>query len=152
MSTTPESKACLQVTCPDKPGIVAAVSSFLYSHGANITELDQHSTDPEGGTFFLRLEFQTPHLDVSRPALEKAFGEVVAQRFGMEWRISYAAERKRMALLVSKQEHALLEILWRTSRGELAADPTIVIGNHAEVGDAVRGFGLPFAHIPAVRE
>ena len=57
---------------------MAAVSNFFYNHGANITSLDQYSTDPEGGTFFMRLEFQTPHLDLSRPLLERTFGEAVA--------------------------------------------------------------------------
>ena len=78
-----ETTARLLIRCPDRPGIVAAVSNFLFHHGANITALDQYSTDPEGGTFFLRLEFQTPHLDVSRPLLERTFGETVGQRYGM---------------------------------------------------------------------
>ncbi|MCI0749722.1 MAG: ACT domain-containing protein, partial [Nevskiales bacterium] len=64
-----ETTARLLITCPDRPGIVSAVTTFLFQHGANITELDQHSTDPEGGTFFMRLEFQTPHLDLPRTAL-----------------------------------------------------------------------------------
>jgi len=106
-------EARLLITCPDRPGIVAAVSGFLYAHGANITDLQQYSTDPEGGTFFMRLAFTTPHLDLSRPALERAFQDVVASRFHMEWRLAYASERKRVAILVSKPAHALLELLWR---------------------------------------
>ena len=66
-----ETTARVLIRCPDRPGIVAAVSNFLYNHGANITALDQHSTDPEGGVFFMRLEFQTPHLDLSRAVLER---------------------------------------------------------------------------------
>ena len=62
--------ARLRATCPDKPGIIAAITNFLYSHNANITALDQHSTDAFGGTLYLRLEFQTPYLDMARPALE----------------------------------------------------------------------------------
>ena len=71
----PDTTARLLITCPDQPGIVAAVSNLLYNHGTNITALDQHSTDPADGTFFMRLEFQTPHLDISRDALERSFGE-----------------------------------------------------------------------------
>jgi formyltetrahydrofolate deformylase len=113
----------LLITCPDRPGIVSAVTSFLYNHGANITVLDQHSTDPEAGTFFMRLEFQTPHLDISRPVLERAFAEAVGGRFAMDWRISYAADPNHTAILVSKLDHALLELLWRASRSEVTVHP-----------------------------
>src|SRR3546814_10379046 len=92
MTTEPDTTARLLITCPDQPGIVAAVTTFLYQHRVNITELDQHSTDPEGGRFFLRLEFQTPKLDVPRAALETAFREAVASRFTMDWRISRSEE------------------------------------------------------------
>ncbi len=143
-----DTTARLLITCPDRPGIVAAVSGFLHNHGANITALDQHSTDPEGGTFFMRLEFQTPHLDLTRGALERAFADVVAARFQMDWRLSYAAERKRIGILASKTEHALLELLWRSSRGELPADVALVISNHRDVEAAVAGFGVPFHHVP----
>jgi formyltetrahydrofolate deformylase len=143
-----ETTATLLTRCPDQPGIVAAVSSFLYNHGANVTALDQHSTDPEGGTFFLRLEFQTPHLDVSRQLLETSFGEAVASRYGMDWRVTYADELKKVALMVSRHEHALLDLLWRWSRGELPAEITMVISNHPDLEEPVSAFGLPYHHIP----
>lgn len=148
MTTEPDTTARLLITCPDQPGIVAAVTSFLFRHGVNITELDQHSTDPEGGRFFLRLEFQTPHLDVPRAALETAFREAVASRFTMDWRISYAADKPRMAVLVSKHDHALLELLWRWQRGELRVDIPVVISNHADLRESVERFGVHFEHVP----
>ncbi|GAA6736610.1 formyltetrahydrofolate deformylase [Thermus oshimai] len=141
-------EARLLITCPDRPGIVAAVSGFLYAHGANITDLQQHSTDPEGGTFFMRLAFTTPHLDLSRPALERAFQEVVAERFGMDWRIAYASERKRTAILVSKPAHALLELLWRYRVGELPMDLRLVVSNHPDHREEVERFGVPYHHVP----
>jgi formyltetrahydrofolate deformylase len=144
--------ARILITCPDRPGIVAAVTNFLYSHGVNITTLDQHSTDPEGGVFFMRLEFQTPHMDLSRPALEKAFEEVLATRFKMDWQITYAAEKKKMAVLVSKYDHAVFEILWRWSRGELDCEILTVISNHPDLKAAVESFGVPFVHVPVTRE
>ncbi|GAB5521134.1 MAG: formyltetrahydrofolate deformylase [Rhodothermales bacterium] len=144
--------ARLLIRCPDRPGIVAAVSSFMYNHGANITALDQHSTDPEGGTFFTRLEFQTPHLDLSRGLLERAFGDAVAARYQMDWTLSYAAERKKMAIFVSKYDHALLELLWRSSRGELPTDVTMVVSNHPDLQAAVEAFSIPYHHIPVTRE
>ncbi len=148
MRHAPESVARLLITCPDKPGIVAAVTTFLANHGANITALDQYSTDPEGGTFFMRLEFQTPHLNIARPALESAFENVVARPFQMDWRISYAEDLKTMALLVSREEHCLLELLWRWSRGELPARLAMVISNHPDHARQVEAFGVPFQHVP----
>lgn len=151
-TSTDETTARLLVTCPDQPGIVAAISNFLYNHGANITALDQHSTDPEGGTFFMRLEFQTPHLDLSRDVLERSFAEAVAERYAMDWRISYAAEHKDMAIMVSKYDHAFMEVLWRWSRGELPANVTMVISNHPDLREETERFGVPYHHIPVTKE
>jgi len=148
MTTAPESTARLSVTCPDKPGIVSAVTTFLYHHGVNITELDQHSSDAFGGKFFLRLEFQTPTLDVTGEALQRAFGELVARRYEMDWRISFAAIKPRMAVLVSKHDHALMELLWRWQRGELRVDIPVVISNHPDLREAVERFGVRFEHVP----
>ncbi|OZC03376.1 formyltetrahydrofolate deformylase [Rubricoccus marinus] len=144
--------ARLLITCPDAPGIVAAVSGFLRNHGANITALDQHSTDPEGGRFFLRAEFTTPHLDLGAGALEAAFARVVAEPFEMEWRILYASRRQRLALMVSKVDHALLEILWLWRRGELDAEIPLVVSNHDALREEVERFGVAFHHIPVTRE
>lgn len=148
MTTQAGTTARLLITCPDRPGIVAAVTTFLFQHGANITELDQHSSESEGGRFFMRLEFQTPKVDLPRAALGEAFGAAVARRFEMGWHITYADERPRMAVLVSRHDHALLELLWRWSRGELPVNIPVVISNHADLRDAVERFGIPFVHVP----
>ncbi len=140
--------ARLRITCPDRPGIVSAVTTFLYAHGANIIDLDQHSTDPEGGTFFMRLEFYTPYLDLSREALETAFGEVVGSRFAMDWRLSYSDVKKRAAILVSRHDHCLMELLWRFARGELPCQVTMVISNHDDLRGSVEALGVPFFHVP----
>jgi formyltetrahydrofolate deformylase len=142
------STARLLIRCADRPGIVAAVTTFLFRHGANITELDQHSTDPTGGLFFMRLEFQTQGLDLGRLELERSFEETVARNFAMDWRIRYASERLRMAVLVSAHDHAALELLWRWQRGELAVDIPCVISNHDRLRTAVEVFGVPFHHVP----
>ncbi len=147
MTTSPETTARLTVACPDQPGIVSAVTTFLYHHGVNITELDQHSSDAFGGKFFLRLEFQTPTLDVTGEALIRAFGELVAPRYGMNWRIRFAADKPRMAILVSRHDHALMELLWRYARGELRVEIPLVISNHADLRAAVEGFGVRFEHV-----
>ena len=144
--------ARLLVTCPDKPGIISAVSTFLFNHGANITDFDQHSSDAHGGTFFLRLEFQTPDLDCSRDALRNNFATRVAEPYGMQWQISYASEKKRMAVLVSRHDHVLMDLLWRTSRGDLPATIPMVISNHDDLRDEVERFGIEYHHIPVTAD
>jgi formyltetrahydrofolate deformylase len=138
----------LLIRCPDRPGIVAAVSSFLFRHGANIVDLDQHSTEEAPGTYFMRLAFQAGGLDVPVAELSRRFAEEVAAPFRMEWRLASGAERKRVAVLVSRHDHALLELLWTWRRGELRADVTAVISNHPDLRGAVEPFGVPFLHVP----
>jgi formyltetrahydrofolate deformylase len=140
--------ARLLISCPDRPGIVAAVAGFMHNHNANITALDQHSTAEEGGTLLMRLEFHTPYLDLTKTALEAAFAEVVAERFAMTWHMAYANERKRTAVLVSKQDHALLDLLWRWRRERLDTDITMVISNHDGLRAAVEAFGVSYHHVP----
>jgi formyltetrahydrofolate deformylase len=140
--------ARLRITCPDRPGIVSAVTTFLFTHGANIIDLDQHSTDPEGGTFFLRLEFFMPYMDVSRQVLEASFQEVVGARFAMDWRLTYSDEPKRVALFVSRHDHCLMELLWRYARKELPCVITMVVSNHDDLRGSVESFGVPFHHVP----
>lgn len=147
--TDPTTVARLLITCPDQAGIIARVSTFLRDHGANITESDQHSSNPENGIFFMRLEFQTPHLDLSGKSFEQRFAQEVAAPLQMEWQIHYAAQFKRMAIFVSKYDHALLELLWRWSRQELPMEIPFIVSNHADLLPAVRHFNVPFYHISA---
>ncbi|HCU91621.1 MAG TPA: formyltetrahydrofolate deformylase [Actinobacteria bacterium] len=139
------------ITCPDRPGIVAAVSSFLFAYGANITESQQYSTDPFGGTFFLRVEFHLDALADRFDDLLEGFAQL-ADRFSMRWKMTKAADLKRVAIMVSKADHALQEILWRAHWGELRADIVMVISNHRDAEQAAAGWGIPFRHIPVSRE
>jgi len=152
LTGAPPHVARLLISCPDRPGIVASVSRFLFEHGANILDADQHSTDPAGGTFFMRMVFQIDRLDLARPELERAFAAQVAEPFAMEWSVAYATERKRMAILVSREDHCLLDLLWRWRGGELDADVGLVISNHRVVEEDVGRFGVPFAHVPVTPE
>ena len=141
----------LLIACPDRPGIVAAVSGFLFEAGANILESQQHSTDPPGGTFYLLVEF---HL----PGLAGRFGDVrdqfsrLAGSFAMRWKLTQAAELKRVAVFVSRADHALQELLWRAHSGELNADIRMVISNHPDLAETVGAWGIPFHHVPVLRE
>ncbi|MCW2954654.1 MAG: formyltetrahydrofolate deformylase [Conexibacter sp.] len=144
----PPNTARLLISCPDRRGIVAAVSRFLFEHGANILESDQHSTDPTGGMFYMRMEFALDGLAAGGERLEQAFAATVAEQFAMEWSISYAAVRKRMAILVSREDHCLLDLLWRARNGDLDAQIGLVISNHRDVERDVESFGVPFLHVP----
>ncbi len=138
-------EARLLISCPDRHGIVAAVSGFLAAHGANIVRSDQHSTDPEGGTFFMRMAFTLPALDAG---LAEAFGAEVGERFGMDWRLRDAARPARVAVLVSREDHCLLDLLWRRRRGELRCEIPLVVSNHHDHAPDVEAFGARFVHVP----
>jgi formyltetrahydrofolate deformylase len=142
-----EHTARLLISCPDGPGIVAAVSRFLFEQGANIVSSDQHSTDPENGSFFMRSAFFLPAIEQDRASFEQAFG-ALAERFAMRWRIAYARDRRRVALMASREDHCLLDLLWRQRRGELDMDVICVISNHEDVRGEVDALGVPFVHIP----
>jgi formyltetrahydrofolate deformylase len=138
--------ACLLICCPDRPGIVAGVSQFLYQLGANILDASQHSTDPREGLFFIRMEFQLDLLD--KPALEAAFQQQVAAPLQMEWKIDYSDRRKRMAIMVSAYDHCLLELLWRWKSGELPVDIPLVISNHSQLEKECAAMDIPFHYLP----
>ena len=137
----------LLVACPDRAGIVAAVTTFLAEQGANIVESQQYSTDPSGGEFFLRLEFVLAGLPERLADLAAAFAPI-ARQFSMDATWTLAARVKRLALFVSRTDHALLELLWRTHSGDLAAEVAMVISNHPELERIARSFDVPFHHIP----
>jgi formyltetrahydrofolate deformylase len=143
--------ARLLISCPDGPGIVAAVSRFLFEQGANIVTSDQYSTDPENGSFFMRSAFFLPAIEQDRAAFEAAFG-ALAERFAMQWRIAYARDRRRVALMASREDHCLLDLLWRHRRGELDMDVICVISNHDDVRGEVEALGVPFVHIPVTKD
>jgi formyltetrahydrofolate deformylase len=140
--------ARLLVQCQDRPGIVAAVSAFLFAHGANIVQADQYSSEGGSGRFFLRMEYELAALDVAPDELAARFSAEVAPRFAMEWHVSYSARRPRVAILVSRADHCLLDLLWRWRRQELAADIRMVVSNHDELRAAVAPFELPYHCLP----
>jgi formyltetrahydrofolate deformylase len=95
MNTTTANTARLLITCEDKPGIVQAVSSFLYHQGANITALDQYATEAQGGRYFMRVEFELDHLQARKEALMQTFAANVAERYEMQWRLFFVNEKSR---------------------------------------------------------
>ena len=152
MNTTTANTARLLITCEDKPGIVQAVSSFLYHQGANITALDQYATEAQGGRYFMRVEFELEHLQSRKDTLIQTFAANVAERYNMQWRLAFVNELKKVGILVSKVDHALLELLWRHARGGLACEITKVVSNHEDLREAVENFGIPFEVVPVNKE
>jgi formyltetrahydrofolate deformylase len=142
----------LLLRCADRPGLVAAVSAFLAGAGANIVSLDQHATSQSGGIFMQRTIFHLPGLAAARDTLEREFAEKVAGPYDMDFRLTEAAKPKRVAILASKDDHCLLDLLWRNRRGELEMSVVMVIANHPDLAEQVRPFGVPFIHIPATKD
>ena len=141
----------LVVRCPDRPGIVAAVSGFFAGIGANIIDSQQHSSDPSGGTFTLRLEFVLAGLAARRGELESRLA-AVAGEWQLTWRLTEASHRPRLAVLVSRTDHVLQELIYRVRAGDLRAEIACVISNHRDLEPVARGAGIPFHHIPVTPE
>ena len=135
----------LLLACPDRPGLIAAVSGFLADAGLNIVDADQHSTAE--GRLFMRMVFDSAP-EEEREALYRRFEEEVAGPLEMEHRFAESSERKRVAIMASREDHCLSDLLWRWRSGELGADLVAVVSNHPDHAEQVRSLGLPFHHVP----
>ena len=137
--------ATLLIDCPDQRGIVAAVSEFLYRHGANIVHADQHQ-DAELKLFFMRVEWELDGftLPIDQPgAFDAAFAEV-STRFAMKVRLERSTKRPRLALFVSKYDHCLADLLYRWHTGELSCDIVAVVSNHGDAEPLATFYKVPF--------
>jgi formyltetrahydrofolate deformylase len=141
----------LLISCPDRPGIVAAVSQFIFQHQGNIIQSDQHSTDPHDGTFFMRISFAEDSFALTEAELIAHFTPI-AERFQMDWQVHYSRHRKRAGVLVSKLDHCLIDLLWRWKSKELAIEIPFIISNHADLAPLARMYGIPYYHLPVRRE
>lgn len=137
----------LVVRCPDRPGIVAVLSRLMADAGANIIDSQQHSSDPSGGTFTLRLEFVLDDLAGRRAELEGQLAGLAAE-WGMTWRLVPGDHRPRLAVFVSRTDHVLQELLYRVSAGDLRAEIAVVISNHPDLEPVAAAHGIPFHHVP----
>jgi formyltetrahydrofolate deformylase len=135
----------LTLACPNRPGIVATVATFLFEHQADITEAQQFDC-AESGRFFMRTVFSAAP---DRAAAIEAGLPAIAERFAMEWRLHNRAQRRRVMLLVSKFDHCLADLLYRWRLGELAMEPVGIISNHPRETYAQFDLGaIPFHHLP----
>jgi formyltetrahydrofolate deformylase len=139
----------LTFSCPDKPGIVYSVSSFLVQHSANI--IGSHQFGQADGRFFMRVHFSVPPPGRSKDELERDFSWV-AESFHMSWILYGAGERIRTLLMVSKLGHCLNDLLFRWRSGSLPVDIVGVVSNHEDFRDLTESYKLPFHHIPVTSE
>jgi formyltetrahydrofolate deformylase len=139
----------LLISCPDRPGLIALVSGFLADSGLNIVDADQHATAE--GRFFMRMVFDAVPAP-QRDELERRFAAEVAEPRGMEHRFFDSEERKRVAIMVSREDHCLSDLLWRWRSGELEGEVIAVVSNHPDHADQVAATGLPFHFVPVEPE
>ncbi len=143
MTDQPTSR--LLLACPDRPGLIATVSGFLADAGLNIVDVDQHSTDE--GRFFMRMVFDSAPAS-QREDLERRFAAEIADPYEMDHRWARSERRKRVAVMVSREDHCLSDLLWRWRNEELGGELVAVVSNHADHAAQVTAVGLPFHHVP----
>jgi formyltetrahydrofolate deformylase len=137
----------LSLSCPDRPGIVAAVAGMLAAHGGNITESQQFG-DPLSGLFFMRVQVEA---SAPEAALRGALEELAA-RFGMTWDLDVAGRRMRTVVMVSTAAHCLHDLLFRQQSEGLPVDIVAVVSNHTALADVAAFYGIPFQHVPVTRD
>jgi len=142
--------AVLLISCPDRKGLVATVSDFIYKHGGNILHTDEH-TDAESAWFLMRVEFDPTDFDIPLSQVAQQFGPI-AQKFDMDWRLAQPGERKKMAILVSKYDHCAVDLLYRHKVGELNCDIPLIISNHADNQPIADFYQIPFFVVPVSKE
>jgi formyltetrahydrofolate deformylase len=143
MGEAPTSR--LLLACPDQPGLIARVSGFLAESGLNIVDVDQHSTAE--GRFFMRMVFD--HVpDSERDAFVQRFAREIGEPFEMDYAFRETGRSKRVAVMVSREDHCLSDLLWRWRNGDLGGELVTVISNHRDHASQVEAVGLPFHHVP----
>ena len=140
----------LTIFCPDRAGIIAAVSGFIAQHGGFIVEASYH-TEQEAQLFFMRQEIRADSLPFDADEFRRLFAPLAAE-FEMNWQLADSAQKKRLVILVSKQDHCLNDLLHRWRSGELLVDIPCVISNHEDLRSFVEWHGIPFIHVDMPRD
>ena len=142
--------AVLLISCPDRKGLVAVISDFVFRHDGNILHADEHR-DEETGLFLMRVEFDPSGMDVSLDELAAEFAKIAAL-YEMRWRLANGTRRPRMGILVSQYDHCLADLLYRHKAGELDCDIPLVLSNHTDAARLAGFYGAEFVHLPVTRE
>ena len=150
-STPGNRKLRLLIRCPDQKGLVAAISSFFEEHHGNILRIDQYLQPGHEGRFFLRMEIDDEGFDLGPEEFRQQF-IFLARQYDLGWRLSYSDSPKRVAIMVSKYDHCLIDLLWRWDAGELEAEIPLIISNHPDLASRAEAYGLPYHHLPVTKE
>lgn len=145
-----KNSAVLLLSCPDRKGVVASVAGFIYQHGGNILHADEHG-DHESNTFLMRVEFDPAELDIPLSDFVSLFSPI-AQEFQLDWRLAISDRRLRMAILVSKYDHCLVDLLYRHQSGELQCDVACIVSNHPDSQPIADFYRVPFYLVPVSKE
>jgi formyltetrahydrofolate deformylase len=142
--------AILLISCPDRKGLVAAISDFVFRHNGNILHADEHA-DEGSNLFLMRVEFDPANFDIDLADFSKHFSPI-AEKFEMQWRLARSDYRPRMIILVSKYDHCLVDLLYRHKSGELACDIPLIISNHPDNQPIADFYQVPFVVVPVTKE
>jgi len=142
--------AILLISCPDRKGLVASISDFVFRHKGNILHADEHA-DEGSNLFLMRVEFDPIDFDINLADFAKHFSPI-AEKFAMQWRLARSNVRQKMAILVSKYDHCLVDLLYRHKSGELACDIPLVISNHPDNGPIAEFYRIPFFVVPVTKD
>ncbi|WP_017659026.1 formyltetrahydrofolate deformylase [Baaleninema simplex] len=144
------STAILLLACPDRQGLVAKIANFIYSNGGNIIHADHH-TDFSAGLFLSRIEWQLDGFNLPREIIAPAF-DAVAKPLEADWELHFSDDVPRIAIWVTKQDHCLLDLLWRQKAKEFQAEIPLILSNHTELQPIAEQFGIDFHHVPITKE
>ncbi len=142
--------ATLLISCPDQKGLVAKIANFIYSNGGNIIHADQH-TDFSAGLFLTRIEWQLAGFNLPREIIGAAFN-AIAQPLQAQWQLHFSDSVPRIAIWVSKQDHCLLDLIWRYQAGELHAEIPLIISNHPDLESIAQQFNIDYHYLPITKD
>lgn len=141
-----KNSAILLVTCPDRKGLVAAIADFITKHNGNILHADEHG-DPESRLFLMRVEFDPSEFDIDLSDFTRHFSPI-ADKLAMNWRLAQSSYRPKMAILVSKYDHCLVDLLYRHKSGEFACDIPLIVSNHSDTQPIADFYKIPYFFVP----
>lgn len=145
-----KNSAVLLISCPDRKGIVATISDFVFRHNGNILHADEHA-DEESNLFLMRVEFDPVEFDIDLADFSRHFTPI-AQKFEMKWRLAQSNCRPKMIVMVSKYDHCLVDLLYRHKSGELRCDIPLIISNHADNQPIATFYGIPYITVPVQKD
>ena len=145
-----KNSAILLLACPDRKGLVATISDFVFRHNGNIIHANEHA-DEESNLFLMRVEFDPAGFDIPLSEFKKYFASI-AEKYQMNWRLAQSSHRPKMAVLVSKYDHCLVDLLYRHKSGELACEIPVIISNHSDNKPIADFYKIPYAVVAVLKE